>query len=188
MKRRCIVLGPAVPLILVLLAALAGPATAKSEKWIHTTATFNPDPDEYGPPTLWPPWKGEYPYSPFAPFVPVRSIDEYFEGTYESGDPNVAGYAATWTDGVGTLQGGRYFTLHYVNKTTLWVGALGPSGEDRWEITAIGEYRYDFVDDVETHYLEGVGHGVAGNVKGWVMKFYVDFILDSVVHVCYLGK
>jgi hypothetical protein len=168
MKRRFVMLGLIVLVVLVFVAALAGPASAGGGQWKPFTATFVPS--AHSPGTPWPLWKlAEDP-----PFVPVRSIDEHFEGTYVCAVDELAGFMVVHTNGTMTFRGGRYYTFAYVNKSTLYVGASSPApvGDNGvWSMTARGVWRLDTLTGEVSEHLEAVGHGVAGDVKGWVMKF-----------------
>jgi hypothetical protein len=189
-KGKAIIAGVTVLLLLVVLASLAGPASAQKQQgqWTYFESTFNAGgvPVAYGMP--WPPWKAGDPLDPFDDFVPVRSIDERWEGTYmatypaENGDdvpiPELSGYMVVQTSGTMTVRGGIY-TFHYQNKSTLYVGASElPSPESDcagvWQMTAIGTWRLDPTSGAGSQHVEGQGHGVAGEVKGWIMKFTSD--------------
>jgi hypothetical protein len=208
-KRKSIIAGLTVLLLLVVLAALAGPASAQKDQqsqWTYFESTFSPSggPVVHGMP--WPLWKVGDPLDPLDDFVPVRSIDERWEGTYtatypaEDGHdepiPELSGYMVVETSGTMTVQGGVY-TFHYQNRSTLYVGASEPPlTEDDcagvWEITAIGTWRLDPTSEpMESQHLEGQGHGVAGVVKGWAMKFTSDIAsgdTDAFATGYYLAK
>ena len=189
MKRRHMMLGLAVLLMLVLLAALAGPASGQAGKWKEFTATF--DAQEYAPGTVWYPGGTE-----LVPKQVMQNRDEYYGGTYAALDEDgntideLSGYLVVYSDWRARFDKDGNFVVSYVNKSTLYVGATSADdvqNEDWdgvWKMSAVGETVYLFDPDtglplidpvtdlqVVTDHIEGVGHGVAGSVNGWVMKF-----------------
>lgn len=186
MKRRFMILGLAVLLMLVLLAAVTGPATAKSEKWTSFTATF--DWQDYVLGTVWYPGAIELPDGTILPKQVMQNRDEYFAGPYTALDAygntigELSGYLAVYSDWRARFDKDGNFVVSYVNRSTLYVGAT--SAEDVqngdwdgvWKMSAVGETVYLFDPDTGeplgvTDHIEGVAHGVSGDVKGWVMKF-----------------
>jgi hypothetical protein len=174
-KRRYTMVLLAVVLALVLAGVLAGPANAGTGKWQPFTATFLSDPSEWVPATMWPEWKGDHDGDFYPDFAPVRSINERYAGPYVSSVPALSGYMVVHTSGIWTYSKEGVLRVKYTNKSTLYVGAASASEGTggRWEMTASGLYVSNGV--TESHTLTGRGHGVSGDVKGWVMRFFQDF-------------
>jgi hypothetical protein len=190
MKRRYLILGLAVLTMLVLVLALAGPASAGTAGWQPFTATYIAS--VHVPPTLWPEWKGVDADGDGAPdFFPVRSIDECFAGQQDSSVAELSGYLVVRTNGIARFSADGILVIQYTNKSTLYVGASSATEGDggRWEMTASGLYTFDMNTWEESHTVVGRGHGVSGDVKGWVTKFTGSFPGGVALSTgCYLEK
>jgi hypothetical protein len=181
MKRRYMMLGLTVLLMLVLLAALAGPANGQADKWKEFTATF--ESLEYAPGMVWYPGGTELPDGTILPKQVMQNRDEYYAGPYTALDADgntideLSGYLVVYSDWRMFDKHGNY-VVRYVNKSTLYVGATSAAdvGKGVWEMSAVGDTVYLFDPDTGeplgvTDRIQGAAHGVSGDVKGWVMKF-----------------
>jgi hypothetical protein len=183
-KRRYMMLGLAVVLMLVLLVALAGAANAKAEKKTEFQAlvammpygTFD-QPEVWqwtkmwdGPDGLWHIrdrlWVG---YN----FLPVPTLDD----PDAEGLPFLTGYCENLINLNGRFGGDVFFEwANTFEKATLYIGVESRDDVDEdtsvWELSTVGKME---ADGSET--ITGVGHGVAGDVMGWVMHFTarIDF-------------
>jgi hypothetical protein len=198
MKRKATMAGLTVLLMLVLLAALAGPAGAKqAEKWKEFTAKFSMS--EYLPGTEWFPGGTELADGTIVPKQVWQTRDEYFAGQYTAWDKDgneieeLSGYLVVSSDWRGRVDRDGNAIFSYVNKSTLYVGAnsAGDVGQGIWEMSAVGETVYRFDPDTGvllgiTDHIEGVGHGVSDEVKGWVLKFTGAF--DETTKAYYVAK
>jgi len=193
MKRRYMILGLAVLLALVLLVGLVGTANAKAEKKTEFQAitAMMPYPnmlaeDEWvyarawdGPDGLWHVrdwlWWGQN-------FLPVPPNTEPLEF--------LTGYCENYIN-VNCRFGVPLFEwANTAEKAMLYVGCesrddVGPN-TSIWRLSSVGKIG---ADGMET--LTGVGHGVNGEVTGWVMHFTaeIDFFTgENLVTGYYIQK
>jgi RNA polymerase sigma-70 factor (ECF subfamily) len=157
MRRRFIILGLTVLLILTVLAVSGGSAVAQTDQWKPFSVSFAPTSAVIGMP--WPLWKATG--GPGGtPFVPVRLTNYYYDGPQSSTVESLAGFLVVRSSGTMTFEGNRYYRFKYVNKSTLYVGSAGahPQGHNGvWQMTARGVYTFDTWTGNETEYLTGTG-------------------------------
>lgn len=189
--------------MLVLLTAFAGPASAKqAAKWKEFTASFSLQ--DYLPGTEWFPGSTELPDETIVPKQVWQTRNEYFAGQYTASDAltgnkidELSGYLVVYSDWRARFDKDGNLVVSYNNKSSLYVGATSAAdmGEGAWEMSAVGEQVYladPMVDPITgeevyvTDHIEGVGHGISDDVKGWVLKFAGAF--DVVAEGYYMGK
>jgi len=166
-RKRILTLVLAAVVATALLAALAGPASASAPKRVDFRA--------YSAlyPTVLPPPEVDYPNGCFV----IKDWLWVGQGFTLNEDgtgsiPNLTGYTEDYIDVFGRADSaGNTLWAYGYSRFTVYVGCGSPadvvSSTSIWKLSAVS--RTDPATGTDTY--TGVGYGVAGVIKGWVMHW-----------------